>query len=73
MVGDLKDTDYKKANARAKGVILMCMDNSFHHLLYKNVGGVEVMKSAKDMWVSLKTHFGTPDAVFVSHQVERNG
>ena len=41
------------------------MDNSFHHLLYESVEGVEVMKLAKDMWSSLKTHFGTPDAAFV--------
>ena len=58
--GDLKDADYKKVNAQAKGVILMCTDNSFHHLLYESVAGVEVMKLAKDMWSSLKTHFGTP-------------
>ena len=66
--GDLKDADYKKANARAKGVILMRTDNSFHHLLYEKVNGEEVMKSAKDMWASLKTHFGTPDAAFVWSQ-----
>ena len=66
--GDLKDADYKKANTRAKGVILMCTDNSFHHLLYETVGGEEVMKSAMDMWVSLKPHFGTPDAAYVWSQ-----
>ncbi|EPT00516.1 hypothetical protein FOMPIDRAFT_1122521 [Fomitopsis schrenkii] len=66
--GDLKDAEYKKANTRAKGVILMRTDNSFHHLLYENVNGVEVMKSAKDMWASLKMHFGTPDAAFIWSQ-----
>ena len=63
--GDLTKADYKKANARAKGVILMRTDNSFHHLLYETVEGEEVMKLAKDMWASLKAHFGTPDTAFV--------
>ncbi|EPS93663.1 hypothetical protein FOMPIDRAFT_1105582, partial [Fomitopsis schrenkii] len=49
----------------AKGVLLMRTDNSFHHLLYEKVNGVEM---AKDMWASLKTHFGTPDAAFVWSQ-----
>ena len=65
---DHKDVDYKKANTRAKGVILMHTDNSFHHLLYKNVGGIEVMKLAKDMWALLKTHFGTPDTAYIWSQ-----
>ena len=34
---DLKDVDYKRVNARTKGVILMHMDNSFHHLLYERL------------------------------------
>ena len=46
----------------------MRTNNSFHHLLYEKVGGEEVMKSAKDMWSSLKSHFGTPDAAFVWSQ-----
>ena len=67
--GDLTKADYKKANARAKGVILMRTDNSFHHLLYeKSEDGDEVMKSAKDMWAALKSHFGTPDAAYVWSQ-----
>ncbi|EPS93165.1 hypothetical protein FOMPIDRAFT_1099058, partial [Fomitopsis schrenkii] len=68
LAGDLKNTEYKKANTRAKGVLLMRTDNSFHHLLYEKVNGVEVMKSAKDMWALLKTHFGRPDTAFVWSQ-----
>ena len=66
--GDLKSPEYKKANARAKGVILMWTDNSFHHLLYEVKDSEEVMKLAMDMWASLKKHFGTPDAAFVWSQ-----
>ena len=66
--GDLNDVDYKKANTRAKSVILMRTDNSFHHLLYEKVDGEEVMKSAKDMWALLKAHSGTVDAAFVWSQ-----
>ncbi|EPS93885.1 hypothetical protein FOMPIDRAFT_1135349 [Fomitopsis schrenkii] len=66
--GDLKDADFKKANTHAKGVILMCTDNSFHHLLYEVVNSVEVMKLAMDMWALLKKHFGTPDMAFVWSQ-----
>ena len=65
---DLTKADYKKANTRAKGVILMRMDSSFHHLLYEAVEGEEVMKSAKDMWASLKVHFGTPDTAYIWSQ-----
>ena len=46
----------------------MHTDNSFHHLLYEKINGEEVMKLAKDMWDSLKKHFGTPDAAFVWSQ-----
>ena len=77
--GDLKNADYKKANTRAKGVILMHTDNSFHHLLYQNVGGIEVMKIGEGHVGVAQNTFWYPRcsihlvAVLVSHQVERNG
>lgn len=67
--GDLTKVEYKKANTQAKGVILVRTDHSFHHLLYeKSEDGEEVMKSAKDMWAALKSHFGTPDAAYIWSQ-----
>ena len=68
--GDMKDAAYKKANARASGTILMRTDISLHHLLVSTVDGVEKKKSAAEMWSSLETHFGKPDAAFVWSQFQ---
>ena len=67
---NMDDTMYKKANACASGTILMHMDISLHHLLVKTVNGVEKKKMAAEMWASLESHFGKPDAVFVWSQFQ---
>ena len=68
--GDLKDPTYKKANARASGTILMRTDISLHHLLVTTVDGLEKKKTAAEMWASLESHFGKPDAAFVWSQFQ---
>ena len=69
-----ENAEYKKANACAKGVILMWTDNSFHHLLYEVKNGEEnghVGFTQEAFWYPRRGIRLV--AVLITNQIQRDG